>query len=203
MVCGFLLVPSIVPGAAEFSSICVSMSFTSFTILIMLILSNITYRFGVSAVWLFGIERGLRALFMYSGRETSRFLENGYFPSFIQSATFNIVLVVLVVVATMILLSERELSSKWGINFFGSGSVDANGLEQHRLAEVCAELSKRYTLSAREGEVLLLLARHQDLASIEKELFIANGTAKAHIRHIYGKMGIHRRRELNELLGVE
>jgi ATP/maltotriose-dependent transcriptional regulator MalT len=50
--------------------------------------------------------------------------------------------------------------------------------------------------------VLLLLARRQSLSSIEKELFIANGTVKAHIRHIYGKLGIHTRKELSEILGI-
>ncbi|MDR3052537.1 MAG: hypothetical protein LBU48_01590, partial [Coriobacteriales bacterium] len=167
MVCGFLLVPSLFLGAAEFSSICVSMSFTSFSILIMLILSNISYRFGVRAIWLFGIERGLRALFMYSGRETARFLEADHFSAVLQSATFNLLIVVLIVVATMILLSERELSSKWGITFLTSGKAGDNGFEQHRLAEACAGLSKQYALSPRESEVLLLLARQQDLASIE------------------------------------
>ena len=35
---------------------------------------------------------------------------------------------------------------------------------------------------------------------IERDLFIANGTAKAHVRHIYQKLDIHSREELFALL---
>ena len=38
---------------------------------------------------------------------------------------------------------------------------------------------------------------------IEHELYIANGTAKAHVRHIYQKFGIHSREELFEVLGID
>ncbi|MFR3272808.1 MAG: LuxR C-terminal-related transcriptional regulator [Slackia sp.] len=37
---------------------------------------------------------------------------------------------------------------------------------------------------------------------MERELFIANGTAKAHVRHIYQKLDIHTRQELFDMLGV-
>ena len=36
-----------------------------------------------------------------------------------------------------------------------------------------------------------------------RDRFIANGTAKAHVRHIYQKLDIHTRQELFDLLGVE
>lgn len=36
-----------------------------------------------------------------------------------------------------------------------------------------------------------------------QELFIAEGTFKAHTRHIYEKMGINSRKELFDLLGVQ
>ncbi|MEE0592514.1 MAG: helix-turn-helix transcriptional regulator, partial [Eggerthella lenta] len=51
-------------------------------------------------------------------------------------------------------------------------------------------------------EVLLLLAQRKTVGSIERELFIANGTAKTHIRHIYRKLDIHSRDELSDLLGL-
>jgi len=38
---------------------------------------------------------------------------------------------------------------------------------------------------------------------IERELVIANGTAKAHVRHIYQKLDIHTRQELFDLLDME
>ena len=58
----------------------------------------------------------------------------------------------------------------------------------------------RHGLTQREGEVLLLLAQQKSAADIEQELLVANGTAKAHIRHVYQKLGIHSREELYEMV---
>ncbi|MDR0513857.1 MAG: LuxR C-terminal-related transcriptional regulator [Coriobacteriaceae bacterium] len=202
MVCGFLLAPTFSFLSGEVTNVCVAMSFTSFSILTMLILSNITYRFGVGAVWLFGIERGLRAFLMFVGRQTSNWLSEGIQGGLIEQAVPNVIVVAMVVVATVVLLSEKELASTWGITLLNSYQDGGAALIQQALAKTCTRISKEYGLSLREEEVLLLLARHQSLALIEKELFIANGTVKAHIRHIYGKLGIHTRKELLEKLGV-
>ena len=53
-----------------------------------------------------------------------------------------------------------------------------------------------HNLSQREEEVLLPLARHMTARDIQRELCVANGTAKAHVRHVYQKLGIHTRDEL-------
>ena len=49
----------------------------------------------------------------------------------------------------------------------------------------------------------MLLAQHKTVGQIERELFIANGTAKAHVRHVYQKFDIHSREELFDLIGVD
>ena len=59
-----------------------------------------------------------------------------------------------------------------------------------------AATAREYKLSAREEEVLLLLAQRKTVGIIERELFIANGTAKAHVRHIYQKMDVHDKQEM-------
>ena len=51
--------------------------------------------------------------------------------------------------------------------------------------------------------MLLLLAQRKTVGIIERELLIANGTAKAHVRHIYQKLDIHTRQELFDLLGLD
>jgi DNA-binding CsgD family transcriptional regulator len=200
LVCGFLLIPSFSPDN-EFANTCVAMSFTSFSILIMLILSSISYRFGIGAVWLFGIERGFRAFFMFLGRHASEQADQLVAAGLLNPLIITAVVVVLVVLATMILLSERELSSKWGISFRqGAMEQEQDVMRQHLLADVCTRLATEHNLSSRESEVLLLLARQRELTDIETELFIAKGTVKAHVQHIYQKLNIHSRQELYELL---
>ena len=51
--------------------------------------------------------------------------------------------------------------------------------------------------------IYMLLGQRKTVGIIERELFIANGTAKAHVRHIYQKLDIHTRQELFDMLGVE
>ncbi|NTU89295.1 MAG: helix-turn-helix transcriptional regulator [Actinobacteria bacterium] len=203
MICGLLLVPAVFPGNSTISNICIIMSYASFTILIMLILSNISYRLGIGAVWLFGIERGLRALIMLGGRELSSVLDNSGLSAAWQETTVTALVIVLLVVATMILLSEKELSSRWGITFLGAGPEGEEDTEQNRLIIACEEIGRKHSLSYRENEVLYLLAQKKSISAIEHELFIANGTVKAHVRHIYEKLGIHSRKELYDMLGIE
>ena len=63
-------------------------------------------------------------------------------------------------------------------------------------------MAQLYGLSPREREILGLLARKRTMAAIGADLYIAQGTVKAHVRHIYEKMGINTRKELFMLLGV-
>lgn len=203
MVGGLLIVPQFTPAGTFISNFCVSASYTAFSILIMLILSNISYRYGVGAVWLFGLERGLRALVMWLGRVTSELLAASTLSTSAQSTLVTAAVVVLVIASTMILLSEKELSSRWGVDFLGGTESDPQVAEKNRLADACERLATERNLSPREAEVLQLLARGKTIADIEHELFIARGTAKAHLGHIYQKLGIHTRGELNTMLQLE
>ena len=58
-------------------------------------------------------------------------------------------------------------------------------------------------LSPREDEICRLIAGGKTNQQIERELFIASGTLKAHIQHIYVKCGVHSRKELIALCGGE
>lgn len=206
LVVAFLLLPSFGIFSEGISNTCMNASYTAYSILIMLIIANMCYRFGVSAIWLFGIERAVRATFMYLGRETSDIIavQN---PLGANTDLFVAVIMVIVVVAgTMLLLSEKELTSRWGMVLQESSvETEAARIVRNRqlMVDRCSEIAQRYDLTTREAEVLLLLAQHKTVNSIERELFIANGTAKSHVSHIYQKTGVHTRKELFGLLGLE
>lgn len=212
-VAALLLLPSFGFTGGAASSFCVSAGYTMQSIIIMLILANLCYRYGASAVWLFGIERGIRQVFMMLGREVTDGahafnLLGGNGEMFI-----SVVSAIAVVAGTMILMSEGELSSSWGAKVLkksvpdesesGDAAESSPAERKHRLSSRVAEIARTYKLSAREEEVLLLLAQRKTVGIIERELFIANGTAKAHVRHIYQKLDIHTRQELFDMLGVE
>lgn len=46
------------------------------------------------------------------------------------------------------------------------------------------------TLSAREREVLTLVARGRSNRSVAQELFVSEATVKTHLTHLYGKLGV-------------
>ncbi len=67
----------------------------------------------------------------------------------------------------------------------------AASLVQHSIR--AAGLSKQDELTARERDVLVLLAKGYPNEQIAETLFIAEGTVKNHVTHIYDKLGVSSR----------
>ena len=64
----------------------------------------------------------------------------------------------------------------------------------------CDLIGRKYALSQREIEVILLFARGKTISSIAGELFISDNTVKTHMRRLYAKLGIHKKQELFALI---
>ncbi|MCL1846505.1 MAG: LuxR C-terminal-related transcriptional regulator [Coriobacteriia bacterium] len=64
----------------------------------------------------------------------------------------------------------------------------------------CQDLALHYRLSARELEVLYLLARGRNAEHIAFDLCIAKPTAKTHIQHIYQKTSVNSQQALIDLV---
>ena len=65
------------------------------------------------------------------------------------------------------------------------------------------DLARACSLSERETDVLLAVVRGATIKQMEDELQIANGTVKAHLQHVYRKVGVHSKRELCGLVGAQ
>lgn len=74
---------------------------------------------------------------------------------------------------------------------------------RNEVEEICAEVAAEFALSAREGEILLLIARGHTTNSMADKLVISPYTVNTHIRHIYDKMQIHKRSELLNYLNMQ
>lgn len=104
--------------------------------------------------------------------------------------------------------SEGEMSAARAA-MLSSNEPDAepaNETEQpHRglFRQKCERIADRYLLSNREAEVLFFLAKGHNAAYLQEKLFISEGTAKTHIRHIYGKTNVHNQQELMRLVSEE
>ena len=182
---------------------CALASYTILLLLIMAILSNLCYRYGVCALWIFGIERALRMASSQTGRLVGEnIVGSTALPDFVRL----IVLVAMAggLVAVMFaFFSEKSITSQWGVVLKHPIADDLElYLEKSHLGVKCRELAESFGLTTREGEILLLMARGGRLSQIANELNISNNTVKTHIRHIYTKLDIGSRKELMALLGV-
>jgi len=195
------LLPAFDSTGSAISSACALGGYTAFTVLIMALCSNLCYRYNTSAIWLFGIERSLRLLFMLLGRATTSFAA-GYelFGVSGDNLTSGLT-ILLVIIATMLLISQKELTGQWKESL-ADDKERQDALRLSNLMDHCGQLSEKHGLTARETEILRLLAQRKTVGMIERECHIANGTAKAHIRHIYQKLEIHSRKELFDMLDL-
>lgn len=181
-------------------SFCTALGVMLFNAIVFLFLCDISKRFGVSALLLFGIEESL-LLVGWVGREGSLLFDGSGLLGGTGPAIGAVVAIAAIVAVATLVLNEREIGERWGIAFMGKRPPEEN--ERTRLARRCAAVAEARRLTPREREVMELLAQGKSLSGVAHELIIAEGTAKAHTRHIYEKLGINTRQELLDLLMTE
>lgn len=177
----------------------VLIGYETFMIFLMLVISNLAFRFGVSAVWLAGILRGTIGLFILLGRRAGMAIEV-MAPGVVQEILPIAVIFISVAACIYLFLSEINFISDWGVSFINDGA-EPSQQKNSFLNSHCVILAKQYNLSARESEILEHLAQEETIPQIAEALFVAPGTVRAHIQHIYKKMGIHNRSEI--IAGIE
>ncbi len=64
----------------------------------------------------------------------------------------------------------------------------------------CAALAERYKLTAREKEVLELMARGRDLTHIAEMMYVSHNTVRSHCRNLYRKLDVHSKQEALDML---
>ncbi len=77
-----------------------------------------------------------------------------------------------------------------------AGDAETLSLRSERVAA-------RYGLTAREGEILDLLARGRNTRFIQEKLVISPNTVRTHIKHIYQKLDVHSQQELIDFVSGE
>lgn len=202
IVCGFLLVP--VEGflGTAASSYLISMSYSLVGIIVALLLYDISKRLGVTVV-VFAAIKGAEQVFVIWGKDVAETMGALGLAVGAQDTVIAVVVVAMMLAATLILLSERELASKWGVRILDIGGLVEKTPEEERREAHVTELAERFRLTPRETEILHLIAQGKNGPAIRGELFIAEGTFKAHTSHIYEKCGVPNRRALVALLGAD
>ena len=81
---------------------------------------------------------------------------------------------------------------------FGKPGEPARG--GGRFRGKCETVANTFLLSRRETEILFFLAKGHNAAYIQEKLYISEGTAKTHIRHIYRKCDVHNQQDLMRMV---
>lgn len=103
-------------------------------------------------------------------------------------------------------LSEARAPAPAGAPAAAGGSDSSGGAEgagpryRDRLSKQVAALRLHYGLSARETEVMELVARGTSVPRIAEQLVLSENTVRTHTKRIYAKLGVHKKQELLDLI---
>ena len=100
-------------------------------------------------------------------------------------------------------LVRRDAFSDWGARLTDDADGEGGAAPSAAVAERCDQLADTWGLTAREREVLVLVAEGRTSRQVQDALFIAEGTFKTHMRHIYEKSGVRGQKQLRLLLQRE
>lgn len=187
-IAGFLALLLVRNGNEGPVTVFVRASYTSVFLYVSVVLCNLSRRYGISAAWLFSLFNIVHIVFLGAGTLLFNAL-----PSLVVVGA----VIVCILFATFIIMSEPTLNSSWRIVLTRSGT----GLvEDARLELAVDTLAREHGLSNRQREILLLVAQGDTPRALGNKLGIAPGTVKAHMQHIYKKLGIHSKEELDALV---
>lgn len=101
----------------------------------------------------------------------------------------GILIVVVVGIITLFSSKGRFAEAMYGDDTKKGGKLGA-------WMSSCEFICKKYRLSAREREVLLMYAKGRDVNYISEVLFLSNHTVKSHVYHVFQKLDIHSQQDL-------
>lgn len=104
-------------------------------------------------------------------------------------------MILLLLTVSLMLTNNRNLQLGWGM--IRPGELDGSWTDMDL---ACVLIGREHNLTAREEEILRLLARGRNRAFIAEEFFISTGTVKTHVRSIYRKLAVHSQQELLDLI---
>lgn len=193
-------IPFAGPVWAYAVSFLIKLAYVWFTFFVLLMLAHIAYRFEVPSLRLFAIARATSEAAMFIGVSLRREIQRTELASsdlFLYAIAIGGI--VLLLICTLIWMSERSVNADWGASGISlEDSVHVPG-PREQLITRCEQLAREYGLTAREAEILGLIAQGKSRMKIEQELFLSQNTVKTHARHLYAKLGVHSKEDVCDL----
>lgn len=173
----------------------------SLDMLLMLVSTDVSFRTGIPVAQTFGVAiLSSRIGTLLGTSATIALAASGLWNASVLRSSL-IVSLFLLVIAGMLIFNQADLEKVYR---WMPGQDDRPFEEQlaKMLDRKCADVADAYGLTAREREVLVLLAHGRTVPEVCEELSIARGTAKHHVSNIYRKVGVYDRRSLLDVVGT-
>ena len=179
---------------------CTHAADTLFGVFIAVVLCNVSFRYGTSALYLFGLAKAAGAMAALAGAMLA--FAGSPWP---QDAFVVLVAgMSLTLTCCYVVLSWKQPGEiTWGAKPQTSRrelgyEADEQVSQELSLRDICSQAAYEYGLTRREEEVLSLLLRGMTAQQIEDRLCVSNSTVKSHTHAVYQKVGVHSRSELTE-----
>ena len=164
-------------------------------------LANVAFRFEIPSLRMFAIARASSEVAILAGvlvRDGLRAF--GVMPDAFALSVVAGVGLLLVGVSVLVWRSEESVNADWGAAGIDLESGQRAVGQRERLLVRCSVLREQFGLTERETELLALIAQGKTRAEIERELFLSQNTVKTHARHLYAKLGVHSKDEVQRLV---
>lgn len=196
------IMPFAPTGLATAVSFLIKLAYVWFTVFCMALLANLAYRFDIPSLRLFALARACSEGGIFFGvmvREC--IVQSGVALDTATLFAYVVIGFCFLGVCVVIWRSERAVNADWGAAGIAVQSGKRVVGPRERLIVRCEQLAQDHGLTARETEVLILIAQRKTRAEMEQELFLSQNTVKTHVRHVYAKLGVHSRADTYELIG--
>ena len=195
---GLVFMPFLLDGLKGIEGSSVAMMWVAWILLSSFQLSELKEAFGMSEAGICFSEKAVLMASWAVGLLAGNALYPAAAPGFVGQDAGGIV--ALVATYTVILCSSYSMFSLVYTRREGQLLDELSRTMEQRMAGLYDEVAADYGLSAREREVMEMLAQGYTRTYIKERLVISDGTAKAHIAHVYQKLGIHKKDELLRLM---
>lgn len=197
-----MLVPGLLPDAPLYvSNFIVGAAIGCFEVIILVYAASVSRNLQISPFRTLGVAYGAMELASFVGAPLSRLLENGVASGSVQWSSISILfLFMFIVIAMFIVIPFDGLTLRFGKRLQAGENADSETIPDSEGQSVAVLLQERYGLTDRETEVAVLLAEGCNIPFIQDKLVISKGTAQTHSCNIYRKMGIHKRKELIDIV---
>lgn len=178
-------------------TICMMLSGVALSLILTylwLVLADFAHHSAISPYTVFGIGWISYTAPRYLGMVVAQRWDSGGL-----SLQMAAVLLFALIVATVLVMNSRDSLLRRVFSEFDD-SRPTTVADYGAINDRCAACAETYGLSSREVEVLKMICKGRSKAYIAEELGITENTVRSHSKHIYAKLGVHKRSEIQDLL---